>query len=397
MRIGWWTLGLIALVVSGCARKQASYGAAESGYVEMDFYDMEEALDDSYGAPAPPPPPASRAAPMAKREMAMAPAMEAPPPEPEPEPDGPPAADRMVHYDGWASLRTPRAEDLVAEVVERVEAAGGHVESRTLSRVTARVPVDAFDAVWDDVLAMGPVVRKELHADDVTDAFTDLSLRAESMRSTRDRLQELLAKATEERDKLELIQQIHRITEQLEVLEAQVRSLKDLAALSRLTVDAVAPDEGGRTLQALPAGMQWIDRLAAFDTEEGEALARPVDLAVPEGFVRLQPREARFSAADGALAWAFALPNDPQGDAAFWRNAVVDRIGEQLDDGTVSEAGGWAMVRFVEQGATEPYVWHLGFRIDGRRVEVLQVTYPNEAQEARYHDAVRAVLAGGAA
>ena len=71
---------------------------------------------------------------------------------------------------------------------------------------------------------------------------------------------------------------------------------------------------------------------------------------------------------------------------------MVDRIGDQLEDGTTSQVGGWSLVRFVEPGAKEPYVWHLGFRVTGRFLEVFQVTYPTEAQEQRYHDAVLAVL-----
>ena len=392
----WLRLGLIACLVAGCAAKSGHKYAEESyapGFVELDYAEMEESLDDDFAAPKraarpmappPPPPPMSQAAPMEEP---------APEPEPDAEPDGP---ERMVHYDGWAQIRTPRAEELVAEVVDLVEEAGGHVETRGLDRVSARVPVDRFDEVWSEVLTLGPVVSRELSADDVTDQFTDLSLRVNTLRATRDRLQELLATATEERDKLELVQQIHRITEQLEVLEAQVRTLADLAALSRLTVTAVAPDRYAHVVTQLPAGMGWIDRLSAFDRVEEEALGRPVKLELPTGFVRLDPRKARFESADGAMAWAFTMRNEPIGDGAFWRQAVLDRIGEQLDDGATSRKGGWSLVRFVEQGAKEPYVWHLGFRVDGKHLEVLQVTYPTEVQEARYHDDVLAVLGGGA-
>jgi hypothetical protein len=391
----WLTVLALASLVSGCAAKKSPRFGEESldeRYVDLDFYETDDVdmmaapkrsrAESAPMAPPPPPPP----------PMAMEPAPE-PEPDPSPEPDGP---DRMVHYDGWAQIRTPRSEELVEQVVALVDEAGGHVETRSLRRVSARVPVEAFSQVWDSVLELGPVVSKELAADDVTDAFTDLSLRVDTLRATRDRLQALLAKATEERDKLQLVQQIHRLTEQLEVLEAQVRTLADLAALSRLTVTAVAPDHHVVATAALPAGMSFIDRLSAFDRVEHEALSKPVSLDAPEGFVRLDPRQARFESADGASLWAFRLPNEPAGAADWWRQAVIDRIGEQLDDGSVASVGGWELVRFVEQGATEPYVWHVGFRVDGKHLQVLQVTYPTQLQEDRYHQAVRAVLGGGA-
>jgi len=408
----WLVVGLVSGCGAAAKRAPSSASYAVDGYggnpnmaggatnENTYFLDEEAAMP----APPPPPPPPSQAAPGAppmersvdgvadaRRETTGA---EAPTDASPEEPDDTPA--RMVFYDGWAQIRTPRSEELIDTVVALVEDNDGYVESRGLARVSARVPVAAFDTVWDEVLALGPVVRRHLGADDVTDAFTDLSLRLASMEATRKRLTELLARATEERDKLELIQQIHRLTEQLEVTQARVKTLRNLAALSRITVEAVAPALHGNVAAELPAGMGWIDRLTAWSTDLYDATARPVRLDTPEGFVRLDKRVYRLRSADGATLHALTLRNDPQGDADFWRQAVVDRIGDQLDDGALRSVGGWQLVRFVEQGATEPYVWHLGFRVDGKHLQLLQLTYPTEVVEARYHQGVLSVLGGGA-
>jgi len=409
----WWVV--FGLLAAGCATKSAGSAPPASyapGFVDIDLETSEELLAapgyDSRAAPSmdpappPPPPPPSEPMPMddgvamLQEPSAQAGGQATSPGPADPSETEPDAPARMVHYDGWAQIRTPRAERLVDDVVALVEEADGYVEGRGLRRVSARVPVDRFDEVWDEVLSLGPVVRRHLEADDVTDAFTDLSLRLRSLVATRDRLTELLAKATEERDKLELIKQIHRLTEQIEVMQAQVQTLRGLASLSRLTVEAVAPELHGNVASQLPAGMEWIDGLSAWSTWIPAATPRRVKLPVPDGFVRLDPRDYHLQSADGATLRGVTLRNDPQGDASFWRQAVSDRIGDQLDDGSVTTVGGWAMVRFVEQGSQEPYIWHLGFRVDGRHLQVLQLTYPTDVLEARYHDQVLSVLGGGA-
>jgi hypothetical protein len=398
------TLALMCLAACG-AHKAPATMAYEEAYVPVGV-DFE---DDYLQAPA-----AEMAAPPPQRKRAGRPASPPPPPpppaavpgngygggvtmaEPEAEPDEVAGPDRMIHYDGFAQIRTPRAEELVEKVIALAEEAGGSVENRTLSRVTVRVPVADFDATWTAILDLGPVVQRSLGAEDVTDAFTDLDLRLRSMEATLERLNQLLAKEAELPERLRLLGEIHRLSGEIRLMEARLQVLADLAAMSRITVVAVAPDLHANATRALPYGMTWIDLLSAFNHEMVWA-NKKVSLSVPEGFVALDPPRFHAQAADGATAWAFALKNDPQGTAGFWRDAVVDRIGDQLEDGTTSEHGGWSLVRFVEPGAKEPYVWHLGFRVEGQKLQVFQVTYPTTEQEERYHDAVLSGLKEGQA
>ena len=73
--------------------------------------------------------------------------------------------------------------------------------------------------------------------------------------------------------------------------------------------------------------------------------------------------------ADGATLHALTLRNDPQGDADFWRQAVVDRIGEQLDDGSLHTVGGWQLVRFV---ATSAKLRTFRYQRKARRISFLR-------------------------
>lgn len=391
-------LVLLSALWVGCAKKAStsySESYASEGRYDMDYDVAEEVaaprreMRRKSGAPSAPPPPPPPPPAMVDGNSPVA----QPAPEPPTDDTGPA---RMIHYDGFAEIRTPRAEELVEQVIALAEEIGGSVETRSLSRVTVRVPVDTFDATWNTILDMGPVVRRSLGAEDVTDAFTDLDLRLQSMEATRDRLADLLAKEADLQERLRLLNEIHRLNAEILVMKANLEVLADLAAMSRITVVAVAPDLHANATRALPHGMEWIDGLSAFD-HDMVRWNKKVSLSIPEGFVALDPPRFHAQAADGATAWAFRQKNDPQGTADFWRNAVVDRIGEQLEDGTESQVGGWSLVRFVEPGAKEPYVWHLGFRVSGNHLEVFQVTYTTEAQETRYHEAVLAVLKEGQA
>src|SRR4029079_788180 len=126
--------------------------------------------------------------------------------------------------------------------------------------------------------------------DDVTEAFTAIDLRARTLRATQARLVELLGKAKEEEEKLRLLQELTRVSEELDAIETQLRTLSDLASMSRITVEAVAREAftsgGGRPELD---GFGWIRGLSPFNRSPGEDPHR-VELPVPDGLVGLAPR-----------------------------------------------------------------------------------------------------------
>lgn len=390
---------LLALV--GCAKK-AYESAPDAGYSAYDDYgggygrgeaEMSRAYDPSaadYGPPAPAPsaPAARKSAGASTRTTTSAPAEPAEPVEP--------AGPRMVHYNGYIHLKVTDGEALVDQVAKRAEALGGYVEQRSLTRITVRVPVAIFLDTFKEVLGYGEVVDKSLTAEDVTDAFQDVDLRLRTAAATRDRLQELLAKATTEEEKLELLRQIARLTEQIDVMQSQLRTLQSLADFSRLTVEAQARDpfmarQGAPELQ----GFTFIQQLSPFQRDvsyTGKKLA----LAVPEGMVALDVKK-RFAAesADGAAMWTTRLPNEPIGDSAFWAEALRTRLAPEFSDGEIRTVGEFQVLRLVEPGNPSPYVYIVGVRAEGKHLDLVEIYYPSTATEERYGAAVNAVLNGG--
>jgi hypothetical protein len=202
---------LAAALLTGCAKKGYDYSTAPSyGYAESeaDYYYEDDAEDmggSGWGSRA------AASEPMAPPMMARATAA---PEAAEPEPDAAPAqqAARMVHYNGYVLLRATRPEEVVAEAVAMAEAMGGYVERRTLSSATLRVPVVEFKAAFDGLAELGDVLDKSMTAQDVTEAFTSVALRLKTARETRARLQELLARAVDEAEKLALLQEIQPLS-----------------------------------------------------------------------------------------------------------------------------------------------------------------------------------------
>lgn len=406
MRWIWMVLLAVAWAgLSGCARKHAGWAEGGGGGYADDSYALAEA--DHEGVVA------SRKAAAPRRARAPQGAPAAPPMEAAfsadmddgvAAPNGgagpaPAAAVRMVHYDGYAQLRVTRVEEGVAALTALAASVGGAVERVSGRSVTLRVPVARFQEAFDAALALGDVLGQSITAEDVTEAFTAVDLRLSTARATRDRLVVLLAKAEDEQEKLQLVRQIQRVSEEIDVLEAQVRTLADLAARSRITVELVPREAlAWQGPDAETAEMAWIRGLSPFRRDLALD-SRKLALDVPEGMVGLDLRRAFVAEApDGARIWSHSVKNLPVGDAAFWLAALESRLARDFASVQRSTAGGFAVLTLVDRG-DDPYTWMVAVRITGGRLELVQAYLPDPAQAARYGEAVRAVLAaaGGAA
>ncbi|MCB9741877.1 MAG: DUF4349 domain-containing protein [Alphaproteobacteria bacterium] len=393
-------LGLVlATLLTGCAAKRSMETAeAYGGYAEYDDYggysqgampsaDYEEAV----AAPGRARPQSRSAAPAPPREPG--PAAQQTPAEPA-EPAQP--AKRMVFYNGYARMKATKPEDLIAEVVALAESEGGYVERRSQQDVTVRVPVERFLDFYEAALALDEVLEKSLSAQDITEAYAAVDLRLRTARATRERLQELLAQAETEEEKLELLRQIRRLTEEIDVAEAELRTLASLAATSRMTVVAVPRDAfSSGSAQLTVDGMGWIHRINPFTnavTGEGKRL----ELDTPEGFVQLDlKRRFEAEAADGTTLHAARILNEPQGDEAFWIEAVKAALGPEFASADVSVVGGYATLRLEQPGAEAPYAWVVAVRVSGRYLELVEIYYPSPEHEARHEAAIEAILSAG--
>lgn len=315
----------------------------------------------------------------------------------EQKPESPPApVKRLVHYNGYAKLRVTRPTEVLDQVVALAASLGGFTERLAANSVTIRVPVETFEDTFEKVLLLGDVLEKSISAQDVTDAVMEIGLRLQTAEATRERLILLLAKARTEQEKLELLAQIQRLTEEIDRMQNQVRTLESLAAFSRLTVETVQREAmSARSSDEEIAEFRWIQRLSPFRRDvayDGKLL----ELQVPEGLVALDNKRTFLTeSADGAVFWATRLKNRPEGSSDFWLEALKVRLEPEFESVTSETVGNFKLLRLKDKSES-PYLYLLGVYAHGDDLDLVEVYYPSPAHETRYGAAVKASIQGGA-
>ncbi|MBX2802125.1 MAG: DUF4349 domain-containing protein [Myxococcales bacterium] len=401
----WFAL-LAVLLVTGCAKSSNSYTGSPAAEYDGDYYYGDESAEAAPTVAMESARRSSRGGGKSKKKSGARPA-----PRPAPAPSGAPQAvvieepdeaqpgpARMVHYDGWARLRVTKPTTAVDEIAQIATDAGGRVDRLTATQVTVRVPVEQFDEIWQQILRVGDVIDKSVRADDITDQYLATDLRTRTLRTMRDRLVRLLARAKTEEEKLALLEQITRVTEELDATESRLRTLADLASMSRISVDAVAREAFGRSARGFElAGFHWIRSLSPFNRSVYDSDKR-ISLPSPHEMVPLSKKGPYIAeGADGTVLWTMRVPNDPDGDAAFWTSAIESRIASEFTGAKTRDVGQWRCLSLDEPGSDEPYQWRICVKRSGKHLQVAQAYFPSPAQVVRFGDRVDDALAGGGA
>lgn len=158
-------------------------------------------------------------------------------------------SDRKIVYHGELHVVVPKIDAFETELKRILETEKGFVAAFVEHRQqgvqrraewTLRIPAGRFQAVADQLGALGSPVRRELLADDVTDAYIDLEARLAGQRRLEERLLTLLDKqAGDLSEVLRVETELSRVRQEIERLEAQHRAMKDRVALSTLVVMAI--------------------------------------------------------------------------------------------------------------------------------------------------------------
>jgi hypothetical protein len=134
----------------------------------------------------------------------------------------------------------------VAAAQQRIESAvallGGQVvqaqaREKDHAQYFLRVPSKALEALMDSVARVGAVTSRTVSAHDVTETVVDHEARLVTMRATRDRLRQLLDRATSIADVVSVERELARVQGELESLERRLNLLKSQVAMSDLSVD----------------------------------------------------------------------------------------------------------------------------------------------------------------
>jgi hypothetical protein len=112
-----------------------------------------------------------------------------------------------------------------------------HLEVRENDRAdyTLRVPANRLDALMDSVAVLGRVETRTVSATDVTEQVVDAEARLAALRASRDRLRQLLERASTVQDVITVERELARVQGELESLEGRLTALRGQVSMSELS------------------------------------------------------------------------------------------------------------------------------------------------------------------
>jgi hypothetical protein len=152
----------------------------------------------------------------------------------------PDRGNRLLIRSGDVTISVDDPADMRKSVEEILSNAKGFVEHSTTDEstvwLTCRVPAKSLDATMEEIAKLGRLVRRSVSSSDVTDQHADLSARLAISRQLRDRMRDLLERATEIKDLLAIEKELARVQSEIEMMEGQLERLDSQIALSSLSV-----------------------------------------------------------------------------------------------------------------------------------------------------------------
>jgi len=299
---------------------------------------------------------------------------------------------RKRHYNAYLKLRTSKPTALLDQVSKMITAADGYIEYQSGLRITFRVPEAHLMENYKKIQTMGDVLQKSLTVEDITAAFEDISLRLSIARKARDRLMELLSQAQKEEVKLKLLQEISRLNENIEQLQAMLSIVDKLAKYSKLTLEAVPRasfSQMGRDHEI--DAFRWIHSLSPFRRDVA-AEATKVEIHAPDGMVEIKNSNYWLAeSADGAVFWSYALKTPLLGDQTFWIKALRHGLCSEFATCTERTLGSYRLLAM--QSREEPsYYYQVGIRAEGTKLEVVEVYLPTQKHQQQYAEKIQQAI-----
>jgi hypothetical protein len=157
-----------------------------------------------------------------------------------------PPGQRLVIKSANITVQVERVAEVEAILRARAEQLGGYVvsvqtsgsDAAMTSVITFRVPAERFDEALSGVEGLAHrVLSRGVSGDDVTEEFVDLSSRLRNLEATRDRLLELLARADQVDDALQVNQALSDVQGQIEQIQGRMKYLRESAAFSTISAE----------------------------------------------------------------------------------------------------------------------------------------------------------------
>ena len=245
----------------------------------------------------------------------------------------------------------------------------------------------------NQILTLGRVTSKNISASDITEAYADNAARLHIAESTLARLQQLLAAAKTEQEKIALLKEIQRVNEQIEQRKLEEKELLRLAAFSTINL-WVSNIPIAVPYRANIRAFEWFSILPNMNFFSNQEKA--LKLSVPKDFIETADTRHLWRAASAFNAEfrAFERENEPQGSILFWAEAMLESFKAQYSTELKIEEN-FALIRLQSFGAV-PEVHYIALlrKSDRKTLRIAVAYFPSVEVEKKNSEAVLEVLRG---
>jgi hypothetical protein len=172
---------------------------------------------------------------------------------------------RMVIKTAELEILTTEPQDGFDKAIAMAKGMGGFTldSDRSDARisVTLRIPAARFEEALKRLTKLGKVERREVQGRDVTAEFVDLTLRLKNAERMHRRYQELLAKAANVGETLQVEKEVERVTNTIESLKGQINLIENQVSLSTIRLSLEVPTRPGPLgwiFYGLYKGIVWL-------------------------------------------------------------------------------------------------------------------------------------------
>ncbi|MGL4319051.1 MAG: DUF4349 domain-containing protein [Pseudomonas sp.] len=148
---------------------------------------------------------------------------------------------RLLVWTADFSLEVADLGKAKQQLTQRILDLGGYVEETAIygsdsQSFVFRVPKDAFENALSSIEQSGKVLARHVKGEDVTEQYVDVETRLNNNKALRDRLRELLGKARDVKDIIQIEGELNRIQSEIDSMDARMRILKDQIQMATIKV-----------------------------------------------------------------------------------------------------------------------------------------------------------------
>ncbi len=157
----------------------------------------------------------------------------------------PNVTNRLVISESYLSLLVNNVVEVQKRIIQTAESFGGYMVNSNLNNpqdapsatVTVRVPAKQLNLTLDQLRGLAvKVISENLSGEDVTDQFVDNEARLQTLLKTKAKFEEILDKATQIQDILNVQREIINLQSQIDALKGQQNYLEKNAEMAKLTI-----------------------------------------------------------------------------------------------------------------------------------------------------------------